>query len=461
MRNRMSHASVRSAARLSVTAGLAGILLAAGAPVAAFAEPESDLDSARSQLEQIGSEVSDLQDDLAKQTDKLNQTEYEIGEKEKELSEAQKKLSGRVTSDYKHGGMDLVSVFTGVTDFNDLISRVFYMDKVSEKSNEVITSVRDIRNELTTRKLEQEKNITETQQKVDSLNEQHRAASDLVSSLSEKEQEALREEAEDNTALQVAVEASEAGEIAGGTGSDAATTESAANEVASNTGNSGASNSTSSNTASNNSSSSNTSSQTPSNNGGPAHTGGTNSNNANTNTGSDTTGSNDQDTSDQGSSNTNQNRPSQGQNNNQSTVTPDPEPEPEPEPEPTPTPTPDPEPEPEPDPEPSYDASTGNAVVDRAYSKLGCEYVWGACSPTAFDCSGFVSYCLTGSYTRLGTTYTFLGWQQVSNPQPGDVCTSSYHCGIYIGNGQMIHASTYGVGVIVGPVQSDMIYVRY
>ena len=81
MRNRMSHASVRSAARLSVTAGLAGILLAAGAPVAAFAEPESDLDSARSQLEQIGSEVSDLQDDLAKQTDKLNQTEYEIGEK--------------------------------------------------------------------------------------------------------------------------------------------------------------------------------------------------------------------------------------------------------------------------------------------------------------------------------------------------------------------------------------------
>ncbi len=448
MRNRMSHASVRSAARLSVTAGLAGILLAAGAPVAAFAEPESDLDSARSQLEQIGSQVSDLQDDLAKQTDKLNQTEYEIGEKEKELSEAQKQLSGRVTSDYKRGGMDLVSVFTGVTDFNDLISRVFYMDKVSEKSNEVITNVRDIRNELTTRKLEQEKNITETQQKVDSLNEQHRAASDLVSSLTESEQKALREEAEDNSALQVAVEASEAGEIAGGTGSDAATTESAANEVASTTSNSGGSTSSdsgaSNDAASNSNSSSNTNAQTPSSNGGSINTGNTNSNNSNT-------GSNDQGASDQGSSNTNQNRPSQGQNNNQATVTPDPEPQPEPEPTPTPT----------PDPEPSYDASTGNAVVDRAYSKLGCEYVWGACSPTAFDCSGFVSYCLTGSYTRLGTTYTFLGWQQVSNPQPGDVCTSSYHCGIYIGNGQMIHASTYGVGVIVGPVQSDMIYVRY
>lgn len=113
-------------------------------------------------------------------------------------------------------------------------------------------------------------------------------------------------------------------------------------------------------------------------------------------------------------------------------------------------------------PEPSYDVVTGNAIVDRAYGWVGnADYVWGACSPGAFDCSGFVSYCLTGSYSRLGTTYTFLGWSQVSDPQPGDVCVNAGHCGIYIGGGQMIHAATEGVGVIVGPVQSGMIYVRY
>lgn len=112
--------------------------------------------------------------------------------------------------------------------------------------------------------------------------------------------------------------------------------------------------------------------------------------------------------------------------------------------------------------EPNYSVATGNAIVDRAYSWVGrAEYVWGACSPGAFDCSGFVSYCLTGSYARLGTTYTFLAWPQVSNPQPGDVCVNAGHCGIYIGNGQMIHAADYGIGVIVGPVQSGMIYVRY
>ena len=110
--------------------------------------------------------------------------------------------------------------------------------------------------------------------------------------------------------------------------------------------------------------------------------------------------------------------------------------------------------------EPSYSESTGNAIVDRAYSCLGAAYVWGACNPGAFDCSGLVSYCLTGSYSRIGTSSTFLGWPRVSNPQPGDVCAGVGHCGIYIGNGQMIHAATEGVGVIIGPVQSGMVYVR-
>ena len=110
---------------------------------------------------------------------------------------------------------------------------------------------------------------------------------------------------------------------------------------------------------------------------------------------------------------------------------------------------------------PSYSVSTGNTVVDRAYGKMGCPYVWGATGPSTFDCSGFVGYCLTGSYSRIGTTYTFLGWPRVSNPQPGDVCTSATHCGIYIGNGQMIHAPHTGDVVKIGPVQSGMVYVRY
>ena len=111
---------------------------------------------------------------------------------------------------------------------------------------------------------------------------------------------------------------------------------------------------------------------------------------------------------------------------------------------------------------PAYNANTGNAVVDRGLAEVGvARYVWGACSPHTFDCSGFVSYCLTGRYNRLGTTKTFIKWPEVSNPQPGDVCVNSGHCGIYIGGGQMVHASGTKSGIKVSAVKSNMIYVRW
>ncbi len=110
---------------------------------------------------------------------------------------------------------------------------------------------------------------------------------------------------------------------------------------------------------------------------------------------------------------------------------------------------------------PSYNVSTGNTVVDRAYSQLGKPYVWGAVGPNSFDCSGFVGYCLTGRYKRMWTSGSYAGWPSVSNPQPGDVCVRSGHCGIYIGGGQMIHAPSKGDVVKIAPVQSSMWYVRY
>lgn len=104
---------------------------------------------------------------------------------------------------------------------------------------------------------------------------------------------------------------------------------------------------------------------------------------------------------------------------------------------------------------------SGNSVVNRAYSQLGKPYQWAAVGPNSFDCSGLVSYCLTGSYCRLGTTSTFMGWTRVSSPQPGDICVNSHHCGIYIGGGQMIHAPQTGDVVKISSVHSGMIYVRY
>lgn len=110
----------------------------------------------------------------------------------------------------------------------------------------------------------------------------------------------------------------------------------------------------------------------------------------------------------------------------------------------------------------NYPQTVGGTAVSRAQGEIGKPYVWGACGPSGFDCSGLVSFCLSGVYgKRLGTAASFTRWPRVSNPQPGDVCCNSSHCGIYIGGGQMIHAPQPGERVKVGSVQSGMIYTRY
>ena len=106
---------------------------------------------------------------------------------------------------------------------------------------------------------------------------------------------------------------------------------------------------------------------------------------------------------------------------------------------------------------PSY--VSGDAV-SRAYSALGKPYVWGATGPNSFDCSGPVGFCLTGRYSRSCTSASLNALPTVSNPQPGDVCVRSGHCGIYIGNGQMIHAPHTGDVVKVASVPSNMRIVR-
>lgn len=90
----------------------------------------------------------------------------------------------------------------------------------------------------------------------------------------------------------------------------------------------------------------------------------------------------------------------------------------------------------------------GATVVAAAYSKLGCPYVWGASGPDTFDCSGLVMWC----YAQAGVYLDHYSGSQkesgavipVSQAQPGDILWKSGHVGIYIGNGQYIHAPQTG-----------------
>ena len=125
---------------------------------------------------------------------------------------------------------------------------------------------------------------------------------------------------------------------------------------------------------------------------------------------------------------------------------------------PDPEPTPEPEPEPEPDPTPSAPAGGG---LSTAYAQLGKPYVYGAAGPNAFDCSGLI--CYSYGYARGRTTYAMIAslqatgdWKtDMSQLNVGDlVFPHSGHVGIYVGNGNYLHAANPSSGVIVGPLYS-------
>jgi peptidoglycan DL-endopeptidase CwlO len=104
-------------------------------------------------------------------------------------------------------------------------------------------------------------------------------------------------------------------------------------------------------------------------------------------------------------------------------------------------------------------------VIQAALSRIGSPYSWGAAGPNAFDCSGLVMWSFQQAGISLPHSSQALaaGGEPValSDMQPGDLVTyysDASHVAIYIGDGMMVHASTYGTPVRVAPVGNAPIY---
>ena len=107
----------------------------------------------------------------------------------------------------------------------------------------------------------------------------------------------------------------------------------------------------------------------------------------------------------------------------------------------------------------SYNYSGSSSIVSVAYNYLGVPYVWGGTSPSGFDCSGFTQYVFRQcgySLDRVAQSQYYNGsYVSYSNLQPGDLVffSNTYsasgitHVGIYVGDGNFIHASNSGIAV--------------
>ncbi len=332
--------------------------------------------------------------DLADTQDRISELEAQVVETSEQLDAAQADLSSKAVQSYKSGAVTLIDIIFSSSSFDELASRLFYANKVAEAEADRVSTVRELqeslaaqKSELTSREDELTGLLADQSADAAALEAARNETSSYVNGLSGELAEAL--EAERAAAAEVVRESAE--------GSTPAT-----------------------------------------DNDGSASEEGTGSEE---NAGNESNGNN-------------------GNAGNGGTTTPS-----------TPSTDPDPAPStPDPDPAPSAPAGSGNlsqgqrsTIIAAARSQLGCAYDYGTMIPgVSFDCSGLTTYCysLAGVSIPRSSATQYRTVKNAGNLKTdasqlvaGDLVFyqtggTIRHVAIYIGGGNVIHASDYSTGVI-------------
>lgn len=409
------------------TALLTGALVLSSTPMVAIGDTAEELQVAAQRLEELGSELTRIQEELDACGQELEASSYDlaqmqgqIAQTETELAAAREVLANRMRTNYKAGSASLLSVILDAESFEDLVSRIYYMDKVSTSDAEAVAEVEALQFQLNdqlaaleARQRDLERALEETQERVAEYEQKVIEAAEYYNSLDEQLQaelaaqaaaEAEAREREEAEALARAMEAVQ----------EAPTTSSQSKPEA----------------KENNENSKNdeASTSTP----------------AQEKPKEEEKPSNEDNVQDDTPSTSTDDKPGDVQEHEPQPVD---------------------EPKKEEPPKPSVSVPThntfGGAGVDSAYSCIGCPYQWGAAGPNAFDCSGLVCYCY--GYGRGRTTYDMINslkatgdWKtSMSQLSYGDlIFTSTGHVGIYLGDGTFIHAPAPGRTVRVQSVFS-------
>ena len=148
------HNDQRPLVRRGISLLMAGTLALAPAlaPVSAFATSSAqlqqelaaataELDSLQATLDQAEAELGKTNYELDMTREEMAALEQQIEETEAELVVAREHLSTVIESTYKQGTPNLVDLFLGAESFDDLVSRIYYANKVSAAQKDAIDTV--------------------------------------------------------------------------------------------------------------------------------------------------------------------------------------------------------------------------------------------------------------------------------------------------------------------------------
>ena len=209
----------------AIAAGLAAVLALGSVAPYAYASPQSELAEAAERLDALGGELASLEEDLAKKGEDLEMTSYKIGEKEaqitqtqEDLDEARSVLGGRMRSSYKSGHSSLLAVLLQSDSLSEVISRIYYMDKVAASDAEAINEVKSLEerldremSDLEKTKAAQEKAVGELEAQVADYGAKVAEAQEVYDALDAEVQRQLEAErqAKENERIQAALRAAE------------------------------------------------------------------------------------------------------------------------------------------------------------------------------------------------------------------------------------------------------------
>ena len=449
---------IRAVVRAGAAMGLSLTLAFSTVPTYAFgatssAELQSELDQARAKLQEYSqqaserfSELEQAQANLEDTRAQISDTQSQIETKQSELTDAQTELSGIMSDNYKDD-TNFVGYVLRSTSFDDLASRVYYANKVSEKETNAIAEVVKIQSELQ----EQKSKLEQEEKEEENLLEQSKASYEQIQSvisnqrsyvnnLSEEvrkqieAEEAARKQAEEEAKRQAEAEAAEAARKqaeAEAAASHDNTGDESNSDAAADNGGSQRGDDSSSNERSNSNSGGNSDERQDS---GSKRDSGSNSNSNSDGGSSSNKRSESKSRSNSGKSKSNSSSGSSGSSSRK-----------------------------------SYGSGI-SAVIAAAKSQLGVSYSYAgnAIAGQEFDCSGLVWWAFRqagysiprGQRMANGYNNSMIGWvmqhglkTSISQLEPGDLMFwgsgtgSTTHVALYIGNGQMIHSNYGGVEI--------------